>query len=169
MEHVERLNHQFVIIDLEGTASLLVSRAIALSDFVIVPLQASAVDVRQAGKAIRTIRDEEKVVQRYDAKRRIPYKILLTRTPAPGAPVSSVQRQLEAEITATNIPRFRTTIADRLAYKAVFVERLTLTELKDRAIKVGNLDAAYQNIHDFATELVEELQPTTPTEEHRER
>jgi len=42
------------------------------------------------------------------------------------------------------------------------VERLTLTELKDRAIKVGNLDAAYQNIHDFATELVEELQPTTP-------
>jgi hypothetical protein len=34
---------------------------------------------------------------------------------------------------------------------------------------VGNLDAACQNIHDFATELVEELQPTTPTEEHRER
>jgi len=136
---------------------------------VIVPLQASAVDVRQAGKAIRTIRDEEKVVQRYDAKRRIPYKILLTRTPAPEPRFSSVQRQLEAEITATNIPRFRTTIADRLAYKAVFVERLTLTELKDRAIKVGNLDAAYQTIHDFATELVEELQPTTPTEEHRER
>jgi chromosome partitioning protein len=169
MEHVERLDHQFVIIDLEGTASLLVSRAIALSDFVIVPLQASAVDVRQAGKAIRTIRDEEKVVQRYDANRRIPYKVLLTRTPAPGAPVSSVQRQLEAEITAANIPRFRTTIADRLAYKADFVERLTLTELKDRAIKVGNLDAAYQNIHDFATELVEELQPTTPAEVHRER
>ena len=168
MGHVERLDHQFVIIDLEGTASLLVSRAIAISDFVIVPLQASAVDVRQAGKAIRAIRDEEKVVQRYDANRRIPYKILLTRTPAPGAPVSSVQRQLEAEITAAGIPRFRTSIADRLAYKAVFVERLTLTELKDSGIKVGNLDAAYRNIHDFATELVEELQPT-PKEEHREQ
>jgi len=167
METVERLDHQFVIIDLEGTASLLVSRAIALSDFVIVPLQASAVDVRQAGKAIRTIRDEEKVVQRYDPNRRIPYKVLLTRTPAPGAPVSGVQRQLEAELASVNIPRFRTTIADRLAYKAVFVERLTLTELKNKDIKVGNLEAAYQNIHDFATELVEELQPT-PMEANRE-
>jgi len=106
MEHVERLNHQFVIIDLEGTASLLVSRAIALSDFVIVPLQASAVDVRQAGKAIRTIRDEEKVVQRYDAKRRIPYKILLTRTPAPGAPFHRFRGSLRQRLRRQISPAF---------------------------------------------------------------
>jgi len=164
MEILEQLNHQFVIIDLEGTASVLVSRAIAMSDFVIIPIQASAVDVRQAGKAIRAIRDEEKVVQRYDPNRKIPYKVLLTRTPAPGAPVSTVQRQLEREISNANIPRFASSIADRLAYKAVFVERLTLSELKEKELRVGNIDAAYENIHDFATELVETLQPATVAE-----
>jgi chromosome partitioning protein len=155
MEVLEGQPHQFIFIDLEGTASVLVSRSIALADFVIIPVQASAVDVRQAGKAIRAVRDEEKVAQRSNSKRKIPYKVLMTRTPAPGAPISSVQRQLEAEIEAANIPKFRTSLAERLAFKALFVERLSLSELQD--YKVGNLEAAYQNVHDLAEELVETL------------
>lgn len=156
MEVLEEQRSQFVFIDLEGTASVLVSRSIALADFVIVPVQASAVDVRQASKAIRAVRDEEKVAQRSNASRRIPYKVLMTRTPAPGAPVSSVQRQLEAELEAAGIPRFRTSLAERLAYKALFVERLSLPELKD--LRVGNLEAAYENVHDLVEELIETLQ-----------
>jgi chromosome partitioning protein len=156
MEVLDGLSHQFVFIDLEGTASVLVSRSIAMADFVIVPLQASAVDVRQAAKAIRAIRDEEKVAQRSNPSRRIPYKVVMTRTPAPGAPVSSVQRQLESEITSAGINRFKTSLAERLAYKAVFVERLSLPELKD--MKVGNLQAAQDNVHDLASELIETLQ-----------
>ena len=156
METLEQQPHQFVFIDLEGTASLLVSRSIAMADFVIVPVQASAVDVRQAGKAIRAVRDEEKVAQRSNPKRRIPFRVLMTRTPAPGAPVSSVQRQLEAEIEAAGIPRFKTSLAERMAYKAMFVERLTLEEM--HALKVGNLDAAYENIHQLADELLGLLQ-----------
>jgi chromosome partitioning protein len=156
MELLESQTQQFVFIDLEGTASVLVSRSIALADFVIIPVQASAVDVRQAGKAIRAVRDEEKVAQRSNPARMIPFMVLMTRTPAPGAPVSSVQRQLEAEIEAAGIPRFKTSLAERLAYKAIFVERLSLAELGDH--KVGNLEAAAQNIHELATELVETLQ-----------
>jgi chromosome partitioning protein len=156
METLEEQPHQFVFIDLEGTASLLVSRSIAMADFVIVPVQASAVDVRQAGKAIRAVRDEEKVAQRSNPTRRIPFRVLMTRTPAPGAPVSSVQRQLEAEIQAAGIPRFKTSLAERMAFKAVFVERLTLAEMQD--MKVGNLDAAYENVHQLAEELIGLLQ-----------
>jgi chromosome partitioning protein len=156
METLDGLTQQFVFIDLEGTASVLVSRSIAMADFVIVPLQASAVDVRQAAKAIRAVRDEEKVAQRSNPSRRIPYRVVMTRTPAPGAPVSSVQRQLEIEIQAAGISRFNTSLAERLAYKAVFVERLSLSEMKD--MKVGNLEAAYQNVHDLAEELVATLQ-----------
>ena len=156
MKVLDGLTHQFVFIDLEGTASVLVSRSIAMADFVIVPLQASAVDVRQAAKAIRAVRDEEKVAQRSNPSRRIPYKVVMTRTPAPGAPVSSVQRQLESEIAASGINRFKTSLAERLAYKAVFVERLTLAELKD--MKVGNLQAAQDNVHALAAELIETLQ-----------
>ena len=156
MEVLDGLTHQFVFIDLEGTASVLVSRSIAMADFVIVPLQASAVDVRQAAKAIRAVLDEEKVAQRSNPSRRIPYKVVMTRTPAPGAPVSSVQRQLETEIAASGINRFKTSLAERLAYKAVFVERLSLPELKD--MKVGNLQAAQDNVHALAAELIETLQ-----------
>jgi chromosome partitioning protein len=156
MEILDHLTHQFIFIDLEGTASVLVSRSIAMADFVIVPLQASAVDVRQAAKAIRAVRDEEKVAQRSNPNRRIPYRVVMTRTPAPGAPVSSVQRQLEAEIQASGIARFRTSLAERLAYKAIFVERLSLPELE--GMKVGNLDAARQNVHELAEELIETLQ-----------
>lgn len=156
MEVLEQQESQFVFIDLEGTASVLVSRSIALADFIIIPVQASAVDVRQAGKAIRAVRDEEKVAQRSNPKRRIPYKVLMTRTPAPGAPVSSVQRQLEQELASADVPRFRNSLAERLAYKAVFVERLSLPELKE--LKVGNLVAAYGNVHDLIEELIETLQ-----------
>jgi chromosome partitioning protein len=156
METLEEQTQQFVFIDLEGTASLLVSRSIAMADFVIIPVQASAVDVRQAGKAIRAVRDEEKVAQRSNSTRRIPFRVLMTRTPAPGAPVSSVQRQLEVEIEAAGIPRFKTSLAERMAFKAVFVERLTLSEMGD--LKVGNLSAAYENVHELAEELIALLQ-----------
>ena len=155
METLERQTHQFVFIDLEGTASLLVSRSIAMADFVIIPVQASAVDVRQASKAIRAVRDEEKVAQRSNASRRIPFRVLMTRTPAPGAPVSSVQRQLEAEIEAAGIPRFKTSLAERMAYKALFVERLSLGEMA--GLQVGNLEAAYENVHQLAEELLKLL------------
>jgi chromosome partitioning protein len=126
-----------------------------MADFVIIPVQASAVDVRQAGKAIRAVRDEEKVAQRSNPLRSIPYRVLMTRTPAPGAPVSSVQRQLEAELVEAKIPRFRTSLAERLAFKAIFVERLTLAELGEH--KVGNLGAAYENLHNLVDELIETL------------
>ena len=155
MEILDNQKQQFIFIDLEGTASVLVSRSIALADFVIIPVQASAVDVRQAGKAIRAVRDEERVAQRSSAERRIPFKVLMTRTPAPGAPVSSVQQQLEAEINEAGIPRFKTSLAERLAYKAMFVERLTLPELRNH--KVGNLEAAYENAHQLVEELIETL------------
>jgi chromosome partitioning protein len=156
MEVLDGQTAQFVFIDLEGTASVLVSRSIALADFVIVPVQASAVDVRQATKAIRAVRDEERVAQRSNPNRRIPYKVLMTRTPAPGAPVSNVQQQLEAEIANAGIPRFRTSLAERLAYKAIFVERLTLSEME--GLRVGNLESAYENVHQLAEELIETLQ-----------
>jgi chromosome partitioning protein len=97
--------HQFVFVDLEGTASLLVSRAIAYSDFVIIPIQASSLDVRQAARAIQQVRNEEKIMQRSNPLGRIPYRVLMTRTPAPGAPVSKSQKQLEMQITVQNLSR----------------------------------------------------------------
>ena len=142
--------HQFVFVDLEGTASLLVSRAIAFSDFVIIPVQASSVDVRQAAKAINQVRNEERIMQRSNPNGRIPYRVLMTRTPAPGAPVSKSQEQLEVQITESGTKRFTTCLAERQAYKIMFNERLSLEELAD----AGNIAAAVANATDLVNELL---------------
>ena len=147
--------HTFVFVDLEGTASLLVSRSIAFADFVVIPIQASAVDVRQAQKAISAVRNEERLVQRSSPSRRIPHRVLMTRTPAPGAPVSTIQRSLEAEIEGAKIGRFHTTLSERQAYKAIFSERLALHELGH--LRVGNLEAAQENVRLLTEELLETL------------
>ena len=44
----------FVIVDLEGTASMMVAYAISRADLVIIPTQGSQLDAAEAAKAIRT-------------------------------------------------------------------------------------------------------------------
>jgi chromosome partitioning protein len=170
MDVLDRLNHQFIFIDLEGTANLLVARAIALADFVLIPVQASPEDVRAAGAAIRTVVDEEKLKRRSNPDKRIPFKVLLTRTPAPGAPVGGLQRLLEAEIAEANLPSFRSRLAERQAFKAVFLEGMTLRELGEAGKQVGNLAMACQNVHEIASELITYLEgkELPPIEAHVE-
>ena len=145
-------DHQFVFVDLEGTASLLVTRAMMFSDLVIVPMQASAVDGRQGARAVEAVRREEKMMQRSNSERRLPYRVLLTRTGAVGAPVPSAQRRLEGELATSGVLRFQNTFAERQAFKAMFEQRLTLHEMEHLA--VGNLAAAQKNAADVCAELV---------------
>ncbi len=65
----------FVLVDLEGAASLMVSYAISLADLVIVPMQGSQLDAKQAARQMKLIRAQERVVGRA-----IPFAMLLTRT-----------------------------------------------------------------------------------------
>jgi chromosome partitioning protein len=152
-------NHQFVFVDLEGAASLMVSRAIAFSDFVIIPVQASALDVRQAAKAILQVRNEERIMQRSNPIGRIPYRVLMTRTPAPGAPVSKSQRQLEAQIVKNGILTFSTRLAERQAYKIMLNDRLSLDELTE----AGNIDGAKKNAIELVNELLSLVTSITST------
>src|SRR3954464_9577598 len=70
----EAASRQFVIADLEGTASLLVASAILAADLVIVPMQGSAMDASQARRAISFIDDQAVAVGPRS------YKVLFTRT-----------------------------------------------------------------------------------------
>ena len=71
----KRVGRQFVLVDLEGTASRMVSRAIMRTDLVLIPMQASAVDAAQAARAVGLVQEEEQVVGRS-----IPFRVLFTRT-----------------------------------------------------------------------------------------
>ena len=50
---------QFVIIDLEGTASTIVAYAFSRSDFVLVPIQPSNMDARAGAMIVKLIRNHE--------------------------------------------------------------------------------------------------------------
>ena len=55
---------QFVIVDLEGTASLMVANAVGMSDLVVIPTQGGAMDAKGAAKMIRLIRNQERLARR---------------------------------------------------------------------------------------------------------
>src|SRR5436305_604822 len=65
----------FVIVDLEGTASVMASYAISRADLVIIPTQGSHLDAAESAKAIKLVRSQEKAFGRV-----IPFVILFTRT-----------------------------------------------------------------------------------------
>lgn len=136
---------QFVIVDLEGTASRLVSRAIAKASLVLIPMQGSAVDARQASRAIALIREEEELVERA-----IPFRVIFTRTSP--AIATRIDKKIIASLEAADVPRLSTHLHERAAYKSIFVDKLTLDEL-DPA-QVNGLEAARENALRLALELV---------------
>ena len=139
-------NRQFVLVDLEGTANRLVSRAITQADLVLIPLQASALDSNEAGRAVGLIKEEEEALE----GRVIPYRIIMTRTnPLITTKIESGIYQALAE---ADIALMKTRLHERQAYKAIFVRRTTLSEL-DRSI--NGLEAALDNAERLASEVVD--------------
>jgi len=140
----EAKRQQFVFVDLEGTASRLSSRAISRADLVVIPIQASAVDARQASRAVQLISEEEQMLDRL-----IPFRVLFTRTS------SLIPTKIETDIVkglrGAELPMFTAHLNERQAYKALFVARLSLRELSTS--DVNGVAGAQKN----AAEIVEEL------------
>jgi len=141
----EARERQFVIVDLEGTASRLVSRAIARANLVLIPLQGSAVDARQASRAVALIHEEEEVVER-----EIPFRVVFTRTSP--AIATRIDRKIMASLEAAGIAMLKTQLHERAAFKSMFVDKLALDEL-DPA-QVNGLAAARENALALALELI---------------
>lgn len=144
----ERAERQFVLVDLEGTASRMTSRAIARADLVLIPMQASAVDSAQAARAVALVREEEQVLARH-----IPARVLMTRT-SPQIPTRNEKLIME-ELRAAGVPVLAAHLNQRTAYQAIFTYRLALDEL-DPAL-VNGLAAARENADRLAGEVVETI------------
>jgi chromosome partitioning protein len=138
----------FVIVDLEGTASLMVSYAISMSDFVVIPVQGSQLDAKQAARQIKLIKAQERI-----AGRAIPFAVLFTRTNP--AIMPKTQRFIEERFLELEVPIFATKLYDREAFRALFSYGGTLAALKDKG--VSNLNAALNNALEFTSELIERL------------
>ncbi len=103
---------QFVIVDLEGTASLMVANAIGMSDLVIIPSQGASMDAKGAAKTIRLIRNQARM-----ARRDIPHSVLLTRTSA--AVASRALKNVRAQLDKAGIEVLSTSIVERAAYRDI--------------------------------------------------
>lgn len=146
------LKTTFVIVDLEGTASMMAGYAMSRADLVIIPAQGSHLDATEAVKAIKLVKSQEKAFQR-----KIPFAILFTRTSAAIRP--RTLQSIEAEFAQNKVPMFGAQIHEREAYRAIFAFGGTLADLQPS--QVSNLPAARLNARTFAGEVIEMLKATT--------
>jgi chromosome partitioning protein len=139
------LQTTFVIVDLEGTASMIVANAISRADLVIIPTQGSQLDAVEAVKAVQLVRG-----QGITFGRRIRYSVLFTRTNAAIRP--RTLQNVEAQFAANSIPMFGAQIHERDAYRAIFSFGGTLATLDPS--EVPNLATARANALAFTSEVV---------------
>jgi chromosome partitioning protein len=138
----------FVVVDLEGTASLMVSYAISLSDFVVIPVQGSQLDAKQAARQMKLIKAQERI-----AGKTIPFAVLFTRSNPAIQP--KTQRHIEERFLELKVPIMATRLYDREPFRALFSFGGSLSSLKDKGM--SNLPAALTNAREFTVELIERL------------
>lgn len=138
----------FVVVDLEGTASMTVSYAISRSDLILIPIQGSQLDAEQAAKAIKLVRQTEKA---FNTK--IDHALLFTRTSVAIQP--RTLRHVQSEFEKYGISILSTQMIEREAFRAIFSFGGSLKTL-DRA-KVSNLETARANARAFAKEVTDRM------------
>jgi chromosome partitioning protein len=135
----------FVLVDLEGTASLTAALAISAADLVIIPLQASQLDAAQAARAIGQVKQQERV-----ARRSIPMRVVFTRFSA--AIRTRTAKHLQGELAENGVACLQTQLLEREAFKAMFSFGGPL-ELLDTN-QVSNRAKAIENARAYAAEVV---------------
>lgn len=138
----------FVIVDLEGTAAKIVLLAISQADLVIIPMQGSQLDAEQASRAIRVLKQHEKMTGRA-----VPYGVLLSRT----SPIirTRTMGHIQGGLNDAGVPMFKAQLHEREAFRALFSFRQTLEKLDGK--DVPNLDKAIANAEQFTVEVIERL------------
>lgn len=136
---------QFLIIDLEGTASRMTSRAFQRAHLVLIPIQPSTVDANQAARAIQLVREEED-----ETGRSIPYRAVFTRTAA--LIESKIEREIAQDLRNANVPCLNVKLCERMAYKAMFTLKKALSEMGNA--NVAGVPKAIENAELFTKEVV---------------
>lgn len=150
---------KFVIVDLEGTASMMVGLAISSADLVIIPVQGSMLDAKQAVKAVHVVRQQARA-----ARRDIPHFVLWTRTNPLIKPREF--RAIEQDVIDNNIPRFTKHLHERVPFKSVFSFGGSLETLDPH--DVPGIEQAIRNAREYAAEVVAALRPAQAAQAMKE-
>lgn len=142
------LKSSFVIVDLEGTASMSVASAISRSDLVIILCQGSQDDADEAVKTIKLIKRQEKILER-----KIRFSVLLTRTNP--AILPRTLKHIVSEFKSADIKMFHSSLIDREAFRAIRSFGGTIDDLNIN--EVSGKEKAISNVISFTEEVKKEL------------
>jgi chromosome partitioning protein len=138
----------FVLVDLEGTASMAVASAISRADLVITLCQGSQDDADEAAKTIKLINRQSKVLQRP-----IPFSVLMTRTNP--AIMPRTYRHIVSEFQAADVDLFKSSLIDREAFRAIRSFGGIVNDLDSQ--EVSGIAKAAVNAHEYAAEVIKKL------------
>jgi chromosome partitioning protein len=136
----------FVIVDVEGTASLTAAYAVGMSDFVLVPSQGSTLDARQATKALKIIRDAGRLSGGMKQ-----HAILFTKT-NPAIKTKNLNH-VARQLAEAGVPVLKTELNEREAFRSLFAFGGGLSDLDPT--EVANLGKAKANARAFADEVIQ--------------
>ena len=129
---------RIVIVDLEGVASRMVSRAISQADLVLIPMRATILDATIGARSLALIGEEEEALGRP-----IAHAVVFTMTRAIR---SKQQNGIEASLREQGIDIVEPPLMERSAYSALFEYGGDLVSIPAQ----GNMAGAIQNASAFA-------------------
>jgi chromosome partitioning protein len=136
---------RIVVVDLEGVASRLVSRAISQADLVVTPMRATTLDATIGVRALALIAEEEEALNR-----KIPHAIVFTLTKA----IKSKQHSgIAASLEEQGVDLINPPLMERAAFSALFEFGGDLRSMPPQ----GNMDAAIVNAREFAEAIYQRL------------
>jgi len=135
----------FVFVDLAGSASAIISYAFSRADLVIIPLQGSELDAIETLKVIRLIDQQQKM-----HRRRIPYRVLYTKTSASSRMRPKNLVAIEKELAEREVKAFTTALHERTPYRAIFSEGGSVRDLPPSS----SVEQAIQNVRTLTADLI---------------
>lgn len=136
---------QVVVVDLEGVASRLVSRAISQADLVLTPMRATTLDATIGARALQLIAEEEEALDR-----QIPHAAVFTMTKAI---VSKQHKGIETSLREQGVDVIDPPLMERAAFSGLFAFGGDLYSMPTQ----GNMAGARDNARAFAMQVYKRL------------
>ncbi|KQY19139.1 ParA family protein [Rhizobium sp. Root482] len=144
----ERSRADVVLIDLPGARSPLLAKAIGYSNYVLIPVQGSAMDAQGGAHVIELLQYLE-----VKANIRIPHSVVLTRVNS--MVTTRALLAVKGLLASRRVHVLDTPIIERSAYRDVFGCGKTLYTMDPRS--VSNLEKAQENAQALAGEVMRQL------------
>ena len=136
-----------VVCDLQGSASVAMIHAIHYADLVLIPVQPSNDDLKSAHSTARHV-----VQAGRSARREIPYRIVISRASTGFRP--EVEKVMETALETAGIPRLRTPVFERTAFKRASFSRVAPIFDDPGGGAAENIKAVYAEIRGLLAEAI---------------